>query len=301
MTVVSSWKNARTSWKEYVGLSTDTKPTAGIPLASRFLETDSGTEYVWNGSAWVAIAGLRVEAEPFLYSIAQGHLSGKSGVLVVGSSITSGTNEETIWDGNSIYTYITAATKVKISSSSTDDDEGGTGALTVLVKGLDSNYAEISETITLDGRDGVETTETYLRVFSLEVQTAGSGGSNAGDIYAGTGTITTGVPVNKYCKILVEHNRSLSGLWTVPADKTFYMTSIFMAEASRKVTDFHVYQRLLGGVFHLDYHLQLSEATISIPLDVPTVFPEKADIEARVNSDASGAHCTMVMSGWYET
>lgn len=301
MTVVSSWRDAKMSLRLFVGLSTDEKPVSGIPLVSEFLETDSGTRYVWNGSAWVAVAGLRVEAEPFLYSIAQGHLSGKSGVLIVGSSITGGTNEETIWDGNSIYTYITAATKVKLSSSSTDDDEGGTGALTVLIKGLDSNYAEISETVTLDGRNGVETTETYLRVFSLEVQSAGSGGNNAGDIYAGTGSITTGVPANKYCKILVGHNRSLSGLWTVPAGKTFYMTSIFMAEASKKVADFHVYQRLLGGVFHLDYHLQLSETTISIPLDVPTVFPEKADIEARVNSDASGAHCTMVFSGWYET
>jgi hypothetical protein len=34
----------------YVGLSTDTKPTA--PAGSRFYETDTGHLYVSDGSAW---------------------------------------------------------------------------------------------------------------------------------------------------------------------------------------------------------------------------------------------------------
>lgn len=38
------------------GVSGDTKPTS-IPTNSFFLETDTGTTYIWNGSAWVALSG----------------------------------------------------------------------------------------------------------------------------------------------------------------------------------------------------------------------------------------------------
>ncbi len=55
MTVISSWRNAKMSVREYLGLAADAKPTAGIPLASKFLETDTGIDYVWSGSAWVAL------------------------------------------------------------------------------------------------------------------------------------------------------------------------------------------------------------------------------------------------------
>lgn len=39
----------------YAGLSTDTKPTTA-PVGSRCYETDTGVEYIWNGTAWVAYA-----------------------------------------------------------------------------------------------------------------------------------------------------------------------------------------------------------------------------------------------------
>lgn len=36
----------------FVGLSTDTKPTSNVQAGSRFLERDTGVEYVYDGSAW---------------------------------------------------------------------------------------------------------------------------------------------------------------------------------------------------------------------------------------------------------
>jgi hypothetical protein len=38
------------------GLSTDTKPTSGIPAGARYLATDTRIEYVYNGSTWSAMA-----------------------------------------------------------------------------------------------------------------------------------------------------------------------------------------------------------------------------------------------------
>lgn len=37
---------------EYVGLAADTKPTSGVPAGSRFIERDTGHEFIWDGTAW---------------------------------------------------------------------------------------------------------------------------------------------------------------------------------------------------------------------------------------------------------
>lgn len=36
----------------YVGLAGDTKPTADVPAGSRFIERDTGLEFIWDGAAW---------------------------------------------------------------------------------------------------------------------------------------------------------------------------------------------------------------------------------------------------------
>lgn len=37
---------------EYVGVSGDTKPTTGVPPGSRFIERDTGHEFIFDGTAW---------------------------------------------------------------------------------------------------------------------------------------------------------------------------------------------------------------------------------------------------------
>jgi hypothetical protein len=39
----------------YEGLSSDTKPTTNVPTNTRFIETDTGNEYSWNGSSWAQL------------------------------------------------------------------------------------------------------------------------------------------------------------------------------------------------------------------------------------------------------
>ena len=37
----------------YIGLSSDTKPTEGIAPGSLFVEEDTGETYIYSGSAWI--------------------------------------------------------------------------------------------------------------------------------------------------------------------------------------------------------------------------------------------------------
>jgi len=46
----------RTSKQDYVGLSTDTKPTVVVGIGAKFYESNTGRTWEWNGFAWLPIS-----------------------------------------------------------------------------------------------------------------------------------------------------------------------------------------------------------------------------------------------------
>jgi hypothetical protein len=140
-----------------------------------------------------------VNIENFQLGVSSGDLSPSyKQVFKFGQNASVGNSIETIWLEGGLYVYPPSATTMTVSSSDVNDTSAGTGARTVLISGLDGSYNEISETITMNGQTPVTTSNSYLRVNRALVLTAGSGGVNAGIIYVGTGTVTSGVPANKY-------------------------------------------------------------------------------------------------------
>lgn len=100
---------------------------------------------------------------------------------VYGHTPTPTANSD-VWEGAGLYPFQTTATKLEILSASANDTAAGTGARTFTIQGLDANYNPLSETITMNGTTPVQTVGTYLRVNSLMIASAGSGGTNAGDV-----------------------------------------------------------------------------------------------------------------------
>lgn len=74
----------------------------------------------------------------------RGVLTGVTSERKFGFNADVANSEETVWDQGGLYSCLAAPSVLKISSSSTDDDAGGTGALTVEVFGQDTNNAEFS-------------------------------------------------------------------------------------------------------------------------------------------------------------
>jgi hypothetical protein len=139
--------------------------------------------------------------EPFDLQVARGQVDGHTRSYRFGWANSIGTTPQTITTAvtaGSAYVYPAAATVMKVSSSSANDTSAGTGARTILVAGLDANYASQSETITLSGQTAVNTVNSYLRITYTELLTTGSGNGQAGTIYIGTGTVTAGVPATIY-------------------------------------------------------------------------------------------------------
>lgn len=235
--------------------------------------------------------------EPFDLQVARGQITNHETQFQFGVNTSVGTSVATIWNGpTTTYAYPAAATVLKISSSDTNDTSAGTGARTVLINGLNANYQETSEIVTLNGQTPVNTANSYLRFHYMEVLTAGSGGGAAGTIYAGTGSVTGGVPAVAYGLITSAYNTSAAAMWTVPAGYTAYMTSCVWTSGNTSanvVVTGQIFSRTVGGVFTLESSCKiLAGNTFHRNFDQPLIFQEKTDIEMRASSSAAGSQVT---------
>ena len=238
----------------------------------------------------------------FDLQLARGQVYNHRHIFKYGYNGACGATSETIWFQSGVYTWSSAAVKLKISSSAAADDAASTGARTVTVEGLDGNYAEISETVTMDGTTPVETDATFLRTHRMYVVTAGTGLTNAGVIYAAdTGDTygTPGVPdtaTGIRSTIGAGEGQTLQAFYTVPAGYTAYLYNItsssFNATNSSDVT---LVSRLVGGAFRTQNKFTVFKGSFLMPYSVPVVFPEKTDLEMRVVGNASATDASGTM------
>lgn len=235
----------------------------------------------------------------FETNIAEGKIAGYSLVNKNGRNpdIDTGTLPEDIWDGGGAYTGfpVTAVETVTLTSSSTNDTAAGTGARTVTLTGLDTNYVLQTETVTLNGTTGAATTNTFRRVHTAFVATAGSGGVNAGTITA-THTTTT---ANVFFAIQPGTNQMQVSAFTIPAGKTGYLRQFSGAVRSGTGTgavDTVLYIRDFNGVFRHRRPSGFSGDPSMVEIYGGLVLPEKTDIIIRAtaanasNLDVAGGY-----------
>lgn len=196
-----------------------------------------------------------------------------------------------------VRTLPAAAVVLGISSSSTADDVGSTGALTVKVEGLDSTWAYQTETISMDGRSKVVTANSYLRVNKLTMMTAGSGGTNAGVIYAydTSDTVTNGVPQTAtkiFATIEVGEGVSLMGMYSVPLGESKSIKRVIATVADHNATarfgKLQLQVRLFGEAWTTYIPMGLSNMTSDIVLEHPIALPAKTDFRFQATASAAG-------------
>lgn len=237
--------------------------------------------------------------EPFELQVARGQVAYHTPQFKFGFNPDVDDSEETVWAQGGLYSYLSSASVLKVSSSSTADDSAGTGARTVQLYGLDADYNEINETVTLDGQTAVNTTNSFLRINRMVVRSAGTGEKNAGVIYAGTGTVTAGVPANKYATIAIGDNQTLMTLWTVPAGHTAYLLQKDLTVATaqnNKYATVRLVARPEGEVFQTKDKHVLDNNVLHQKYETPLKFEEKTDIEVRCAGDSSGADISISAS-----
>lgn len=227
----------------------------------------------------------------FHLDIVRGKVPGHSYINNYGYNAAVGASEEPIWAESGVqYPYLTASTRLVVSSNNAEDTGSSTRAWTVFFEGLDGNFNYQSESVTMNGQAGVSTSLSYYRVRKITTLTAGSGGKNAGIIYSGWGTLTTGKPVNVSSHMIAGTNTTLLGIATIPAGYTGYMHN--WNYSSDGAGEARLYTRNSGSVFVLRRRMPVVAGDPEYNFQFALIMPEKSDIEVRglasVATDAVG-------------
>lgn len=179
---------------------------------------------------------------------------------------------EDIWSQGGIYVPPTTARIHNLTSASVNDTAAGTGARTILIRGIDGSYNAVSETLTLNGTTAVPTVNSYVHIHLMQVLTAGSGAANAGIL-----TLTAVTDGTVTCSMIAGDNQSSSSIYLVPVGYKGYImkirartslgTTATTADVALKVQPF-------GGVFQLKTVLGLcSSGSSSVEIDYSNSTP----------------------------
>lgn len=221
--------------------------------------------------------------EPFGLQVARGQITMHESFQIFGYNPDVDTSEESVWPDGGTIPHPTVASVLKISSSDANDTSAGTGARTVFIEGLDGDYNVVSETVTLNGQTAVNTTNSYLYVNSFYVVTAGSGGANAGNINAGTGVVTAGVPAVLYDIIAIGYNQRTTAHYCVPAGYTGYMvTGVITTGQATGSTAVSAFLKQHGpdGILRVGAVSTLNNGSVQYDFDPAYRIPEKNCIGA---------------------
>lgn len=218
-------------------------------------------------------------------NIARGLVRGASVIHKFGRNPNVGGTPETIWEQGGVYTYLTVASTVYVYGADAQDGAAGTGARTVTVQGLDADYNEIEETLTVDG---AVSTQSFLRVFRAFVASAGSLQTNKGNVLVSTGASGGGTVLAKIATIgtgtVYGQGQTNLALYTIPAGKTGFITNwnIGVGAYNDAVTA-NLYTREVGNglIFRTRDVMDVPGGLHQRIYQVPFTLPEKTDIEVR--------------------
>jgi len=240
---------------------------------------------------------IRTVNTPYMLEIGgEQTIDGHTAICVHGSNEAVGTTEEVIGEQGGVQNYVSSAEALQVSSSSTQDDAGGTGALTVELNGLDANYDVLTETVTTNGTASVETTNSFIRMFCARVLTDGGSGSNVGTI-----SIKDNADTNTLAVIVPLHGKSQNAIWTVPADNRAVIINFWGSATSSQNVIVHLYTREPSASWNLQRQFTLKDSPFDLKLEGGIRIPEKTDIELRANVGASTAIVMGGVDGWYES
>ena len=221
--------------------------------------------------------GSTVGDIPFYLAVQQGKVPGYSMINKFGYNPSIGSGSfETIWETGDDYPWQSSAVTVDVVSDDTNDDVAGTGARTLRIQGLDGSYNFAEETVDMDGTTTVTTTQTFLRVFRMSVETAGTSGNNEGTI---TATYTGGADVA--ATISPGNGQTLMCLYTIPAGYTGYLLSMNISSGKDQEMDFKFIQRdnsVANAGFQTKQFLNVRGGQTTVIFNAINVIPQKSDI-----------------------
>ena len=223
-------------------------------------------------------------------NISAGDVAGTGYIEKFGMNTDVDSNKETIWDGGEIYSYISTAETVAVTSTTGVDSAAGAGARTVEIQGLDADHNLVYETLTVGGGAG---TQEFLRIFRANVVTAGTSGINEGTVSitsSDTSTVLAQIGVDGTGSNAAGRGQTFMALYTVPAGKTAYLTQWTVGCGKQNTDAVATFlARPEGGAWNAKDIITVSATTYAKDYKIPLQFTEKTDIEIRAYSTTNNS------------
>lgn len=230
------------------------------------------------------------------FAIAIGAIGGYSSFRKFGTNPAVGVGREDIWGAGGVMVWPDSAGAASVVSDSAADTDGGTGAHAVMVQGLDGDYNQVQEIVTLSGLTPAVTTQTFLRVYRMFVLECGSGDTNAGNI-----TASVGGNVQAYLE--ATEGQTAGSHYTVPAGHSliinFYGVGVGRMAGSSDANieaQIRVYDETVANASKHQGWRSISNLFVfngeeHVNIRSTTVLPEKTDLRGQiVSSVATQAH-----------
>ncbi len=251
---------------------------------------------------------VRVANETF-FDISRSLYADKQSIHKFGVIDDLSTTERDVWYyggtgvGNINYPWPTTSETLDVVSSSANDDgtpTTSTGAQKIKIEGLDDNWDEISEEVTLNGTATVTTSSSFRRVYRAYVTECGTyTGANEGNI---TIDNTTSTQVLAY--IAAGTGQTQLSMYTVPAGYTAYLRHLHaqVTVAANKEADVRLWRRLNAdditqpytGAKRLVHQWQGLAQPAELDFYSMPSFPEKTDIWASAIASGAGSEVDVV-------
>lgn len=218
-------------------------------------------------------------------AIAKGEVNGHSGVHKFGAVPAMSQNQSgTIWDINDTnypWSSLTSASTLTVPAVNASDN-----GKEITIIGLDANYAEQSEVISVSSAGSVTTTKSFLRVYRAYMYNGST--TNVGDINIQVSGTTV-------ARISSDKGQTLMAVYTVPAGYIAYLTKgVCSCQAGADATG-DMYIRYGGqSAFRIGHSFEVSGAggQYIYDFDVPVAIPEKSDIDVRARVRSNNARIT---------
>jgi len=231
----------------------------------------------------------------FKRAVALGRVTGWRALRKFGRNDDVDGTEE-MWEyGTSRVLPVTAATLSVVSSSSQDTNTTGTGAWTITVEGLDADYEELTETITMNGTSPVSSTGVFFRVNRAYVLTGGTGDTNVGNI-------DISINAAEQAFIEADEGQTHQTHYTVPAGHTVLVTGLTVVTgtlggSSSLVVESQI--KLLGGMWRAISAVDLTDGqTYQSRNTIGTVIPEKTEIRQKLILSGANGNVAGIFNGY---
>ena len=224
----------------------------------------------------VSTIGGSAQGKLWTMQISQGLIAGHTVEQVTGYNPSTSAGDA-VWSGGTAYPWsslVTAQTLYLKSSTNNATDR----SMSIFIDGLDANYANQTEVITLnasDSRTAVATTKQFLRIHEVRCNGADT---NVGDIIttvtSGSGTIVS--------KLSAGRGSAKAGVYTVPAGYTGYLFKGDASSTAATVVNFM--GRYFGKAFMVLHVAIVDNSTYIYDFPFPMMLPEKTDMYTTIEA-----------------